>query len=1231
MKKILFAILIMCFSLFFFGSVLSTSEAIENETDRYDDLLVLLDEYYNNGNYEKNTIIYADVEAISQDVSDLGISAVDLFHAGNIPTLERNTYYKKDALWMENGKNYSYYGSENGYLTSGKSEEKYVVPESLSIAAPSSSMENYYVTLKDFVDGTTGEKCNYGVLELSKGWVYNSETRAYENFEEDVLDAFRLFTAPLWLGKTEDNKNYISYSKATIQIDGNDLIMKLWVLNINSGIVTSDVVGEYMVFSQATITLPEDGEQGESDSMAIDKEITYNMARLTSVNGGQPLSLENGQVMFTDRQYVIDQNVAPSLYGKSYFYNSIESSKSKVVQDGYVIVVFPTPYTAIREQALNQGFEPLFTNQKPFGRRFIDGPMAENVDYYVKYCVSGEEINFTKWTIVIFETLSKEEYFIPEWLGMPADLVSDTVDLNSYDVSSRLWQGIPGVEKTESGRYFACYGSGGNKEPHLNNYTVYSYSDDGENWKDLMVANHSSSTARVFDASLWIDPTGKLWMFWSQGNGEIDGFIGVWAISINPNGTDSEMREAIANAVPRRIADGIKLNKPIVLSDGTWAFAVLDERSADYTSVYVSNDNGLTWTKRSTAIVTGCNHADEPIILELAENELSLYVRATDGSGIRVAYSHDNGYTWEDSIDSGLGGPGARFNITRLPSGNILLVNHYEYYGRSTLTALLSQDNGKTWTYSLLIDQRVNCSYPDVTVSDNGLITMTWDYERNLHGVIYMAEFTEEDIINGGSLSRDNISIVSEVTNENDYNSNILGDSDDFFATRGFVVKDGVATQTVGGDHEIYLKDVESEEFYVSTEITAEGVYNNDAYPKFGIYLRQGNQSMFFYIVGNNNLKTKQVGYAFRENWTWDWDHQVTKNVDINYTGGQYTKLAILSKNGQYVLCVNDEEVFVIDLPNDWEGKEVSVGLKTFNTKAHFINNFVTTDSELLEVFSGERATTVKGTVVDILGNPIVDATVSVGSQTVLTDKNGQYVLENVKIGESLVSIFASGFISQSSPWELKDSSEINNGYISLSNIVLVRDYVDMGSLTSNGHTWNFESTRNEEGFLYRFVSTAGASSVKNEVNIWFSVGSTAPDPGTTSGRNKGFYQFQFIREVNGTLSLKYRNAPKGSLGSFRTITSGITWTVAQDGTMTIECFLPYSMFTEYDSSVEVSSNDIVGMMYTIAIANKENATYIYTFADGTKHTSSKAKTTSILRIDANNYIFVNTVNEYPK
>ena len=134
--------------------------------------------------------------------------------------------------------------------------------------------------------------------------------------------------------------------------------------------------------------------------------------------------------------------------------------------------------------------------------------------------------------------------------------------------------------------------------------------------------------------------------------------------------------------------------------------------------------------------------------------------------GIGVSYSYDRGKTWSEGENSGYGGPCSRFFIRRLSSGRLLLINHvgYENRNRSHLTALLSEDDGITWKYSLLLDERNNVSYPDAAIGPDGSIYITYDRERGayLHSMedvmkaareVLIARITEEDIMNGALTS----------------------------------------------------------------------------------------------------------------------------------------------------------------------------------------------------------------------------------------------------------------------------------------------------------------------------------------------------------------------------------------------------------------------------------------------------------------------------------------------
>ena len=75
--------------------------------------------------------------------------------------------------------------------------------------------------------------------------------------------------------------------------------------------------------------------------------------------------------------------------------------------------------------------------------------------------------------------------------------------------------------------------------------------------------------------------------------------------------------------------------------------------------------------------------------------------------------------------------------------------------GRRDLTAYLSDDDGETWPYKLLI-QDGPCSYPDAAQDKDGRIYIPYDIGRHGKGAeIRMARISEEDIINGRIISED--------------------------------------------------------------------------------------------------------------------------------------------------------------------------------------------------------------------------------------------------------------------------------------------------------------------------------------------------------------------------------------------------------------------------------------------------------------------------------------------
>lgn len=342
-------------------------------------------------------------------------------------------------------------------------------------------------------------------------------------------------------------------------------------------------------------------------------------------------------------------------------------------------------------------------------------------------------------------------------------LITDSNELRAFKRDQRIWQGIPGIEVTKSGRVFSCFYSGKTKET-LGNYCMIVKSDDGKNFSEPIAAAYYDEKHRCFDPCLWIDPLGRLWFTWSV----IPDNALYGAICENPDADELIWGKEFF------IGHDVMMNKPLVLSTGEWLFPIAvwdtpwlneswrNRREAPGAFVYITRDNGKTFEK-----LGGCGMPnrsfDEHMVVEMTDGRLMMWVRTMYGIG--VTYSWDYGENWCAGANSGVASPSSRFFLSRLKSGRLLLVNHKNFKGRNNLTAMLSDDDGATWSEGLLLDEREDVSYPDAKEADDGFIYITYDRERgcfkgciedaaaDAREILY-AKVTEEDILRGKVFSR---------------------------------------------------------------------------------------------------------------------------------------------------------------------------------------------------------------------------------------------------------------------------------------------------------------------------------------------------------------------------------------------------------------------------------------------------------------------------------------------
>jgi predicted neuraminidase len=337
----------------------------------------------------------------------------------------------------------------------------------------------------------------------------------------------------------------------------------------------------------------------------------------------------------------------------------------------------------------------------------------------------------------------------------------------AVDLTKRSWQGIPGLERTAKGRVLVSWFTGGAKEPATENTVVLTYSDDGGKTFTTpeAMALPKSDGGRTFDPCLWIDPGGRLWYIFNRGTKDA-------AIrDVHARIADDPDATPLVFGPEFRIGfDGVdsafRLNKPVALSTGEWLMPVtfahhpLHDWKTDpkgwsqestLQGVAISTDQGKSWKLRGG--ISSPPFALEGMIVELKDHRLWMLSRSNPVGYLWQSYSTNRGNSWGDGKASAIPGPGSRFFVRRLASGNLLMVNHHKYKGRSHLTARLSEDEGQTWNEGLLIDERSGVSYPDGVQDRDGLIWIVYDRDRMAAGEILLARFREEDVKGGGNVS----------------------------------------------------------------------------------------------------------------------------------------------------------------------------------------------------------------------------------------------------------------------------------------------------------------------------------------------------------------------------------------------------------------------------------------------------------------------------------------------
>ncbi len=183
-----------------------------------------------------------------------------------------------------------------------------------------------------------------------------------------------------------------------------------------------------------------------------------------------------------------------------------------------------------------------------------------------------------------------------------------------------------------------------------------------------------------------------------------------------------------AELLPKGILGPIK-NKAVLLSNGDLLCPTSSEHDGWCVHFERTSDLGKTWTKTKAINDGKAISAIQPSVLFHSKTKLQALGRTRQGK-IWESWSDDLGKSWSKMKLINLPNPNAGTDAVTLKDGRHLLVYNHTRRGRSPLNVAISKD-GKKWNAALVLeDQHGEYSYPAVIQTDDGLVHITYTYQR---------------------------------------------------------------------------------------------------------------------------------------------------------------------------------------------------------------------------------------------------------------------------------------------------------------------------------------------------------------------------------------------------------------------------------------------------------------------------------------------------------------------
>ena len=389
------------------------------------------------------------------------------------------------------------------------------------------------------------------------------------------------------------------------------------------------------------------------------------------------------------------------------------------------------------------------------------------VNYYSKSVSANDSISISgEWAILF----AKKDQTLPELDFYSSETYISSTAVNDvfYLEDSQECSVGPNIVRSQSGRLFCLWTTGGPYEPHEYNYWYICYSDDNgktwvraaiwDTWVDQVVKG--TKKAVIFESNLNVTDDNELYMFYTlreninggQSPSCLQGYVKVSNIEKSP--------DTWVLSEPHVIGTGFfAKNTYRVLSDGTYMVCFQSDMDERYLLVYISKDKGTTWEYYSNVYAPQAFSYDEPIIMEKDDGTLWMTLR-TRKQYMYQSFSKDGGKNWSIATKYFMPNTDTRFCIKELANGSWIMAYNNSQSGRTNMTIALSNDEGKSWHNKIILYPGF-CSYPDLQIDENEIHVVfddgrykqyQWrtenDGKTKTWGYIYHYSFKYEELFN---------------------------------------------------------------------------------------------------------------------------------------------------------------------------------------------------------------------------------------------------------------------------------------------------------------------------------------------------------------------------------------------------------------------------------------------------------------------------------------------------